>query len=309
MNYSFPFFAIPCHSSLVTRHFSLSLPAFMGIFSSNTDKKKAGEMSFLGHLEALRWHLVRSAAVIVILAGVAFCFPEILFGKILLGPKSPDFFTYTFLCDVSKKWNLGDTLCFTEFKFSFQNTDMMGQFSLAMWGSIVAGLIAAFPYVLWEVWRFIKPALKEKESNAASGFILGATLLFVSGVLFGYYIVAPMAIYFLGNYQVDPTIPNIISLDSYISVITTLVLLMGLVFELPMIIYFLARFGIITAAFMHKHRKHAVIVILIVAAIITPTTDILTQMLVAVPLWLLYEISIVVAKRVEIKREREMNNL
>ncbi len=281
----------------------------MGIFSSSPGTKKAGEMSFLGHLEALRWHLVRSAAVIVILAGVAFCYPEILFGKILLGPKRADFFTYTFLCDLSQKWGMGDAFCLSDFNFEIINYDMMGQFTLAMWGSIVAGLIVSFPYVLWELWRFIKPALKEKESKAASGFIITATLLFLTGVLFGYYIVTPMAVYFLGNYQVDITIGNKPSLDSYISIVTTLVLLMGLVFELPMIVFFLARFGIITAAFMHKHRKHAVIVILIVAAIITPTTDIMTQMLVAVPLWILYEVSIIVAKRVEVKREREANNI
>ncbi len=276
----------------------------MGLFSSNSDKKKSGEMSFLGHLEALRWHLVRSAAIIVLLAAVAFCFPEILFGKIILGPKDPNFFTYQFLCNISHKWGMGDTLCFTDFNFKFQNIEVTGQFTLAMWGSVVAGLVLGFPYILWEIWRFIKPALKEKESKAATGFIFYATALFLSGVLFGYYVVTPMAVYFLGNYQVDPSIQNIFDIDSYISVVTTLVLLMGLVFELPIIIYFLARFGIITAKFMGKYRKHAVIVILIVAAVITPTTDIFTQMLVAVPLWILYEASIIVAKRVEKNRPK-----
>jgi sec-independent protein translocase protein TatC len=277
------------------------LPAFMALFG-NKDKKKTGEMSFLGHLEALRWHLVRSAIAIVALAGVAFCFPEILFGKIILGPKDPNFFTYQFLCNLSHKWGMKDTLCFTDFNFKFQNIEVTGQFTLAMWGAVVAGIILAFPYVLWEIWRFIKPALKEKESRAATGFIVWATALFIMGILFGYYIVTPMAIYFLGNYQVDPSIQNIFDIDSYISVVTTLVLLMGLVFELPIIIYFLARFGIITGGFMGKYRKHAIIVILIVAAVITPTTDIFTQMLVAVPLWILYEASIIVAKRVEKNR-------
>jgi sec-independent protein translocase protein TatC len=273
----------------------------MGLFSNN-DKKKAGEMSFLGHLEALRWHLVRSAIVIVLLAVVAFFFPEILFGKIILGPKNPDFFTYQFLCKISHKWGMDDTLCFTDFNFKFQNIEVTGQFTLAMWGSVVAGLVLGFPYILWEIWRFIKPALKEKESKAATGFIFYASMLFLMGILFGYYVVTPMAIYFLGNYQVDPSIQNIFDIDSYISVVTTLVLLMGLVFELPILIYFLARFGIITGAFMGKYRKHAIIIILIVAAVITPTTDIFTQMLVAVPLWVLYEASIIVAKRVEKKR-------
>lgn len=259
-------------------------------------------MSFLGHLEALRWHLVRSAIVVVILGCVAFCFPEIIFGKIILGPKDPTFFTYTFLCDISHRWGMGDTLCFSDFNFHFQNLDVTGQFTLAMWVALVAGLVVGFPYILWELWRFIKPALKQKEISAARGFIGYATGLFLMGILFGYYIVTPMAVYFLGNYQVDPSIVNNWSIDSYISVVTTLVLLMGLVFELPIIIYFLARFGLITGSFMGKYRKHAVIVILIVAAVITPTTDIFTQMLVAVPLWVLYEVSIIVAKRVEKKR-------
>lgn len=259
-------------------------------------------MSFLGHLNALRWHLVRSAAVIVVLAGVAFCFPEILFGKIILGPKDPNFFTYTFLCDLSHKWGMGESLCFKDFNFKFQNIEVTGQFTLAMWGSFVAGLVVGFPYLLWELWRFIKPALKQKEVKAAKGFIVYASALFLTGILFGYYIVTPMAIYFLGNYQVDPSIKNNFTIDSYISVVTTLVLLMGLVFELPIIIYFLAKLGIITAAFMRKYRKHALIVILIVAAVITPTTDIFTQMLVAVPLYMLFEVSIFVAKRVEKKR-------
>lgn len=283
--------------------FSVSLLDFMGLFSSDKGKKKSGEMSFLGHLDALRWHLVRTAIVIVILAGVAFCFPEILFGKIILGPKDPHFFTYQFLCDVSHKWGMGDALCFSEFNFTFQNIEVTGQFTLAMWGSIVAGLIIGFPYLLWEVWRFIKPALKEKESKAATGFIAYATVLFLMGILFGYFIVTPMAIYFLGNYQVDPSIKNNFSIDSYISVVTTLVLLMGLVFELPILVFFLAKFGIITAKFMGKYRKYAIIIILIVAAVITPTTDVFTQMLVALPLYVLYEASIIVAKRVEKKRE------
>ncbi|HLG02275.1 MAG TPA: twin-arginine translocase subunit TatC [Bacteroidia bacterium] len=274
----------------------------MGIFGNK--KKVAGEMSFLGHLEALRWHLVRSAIAVVVGAGVAFAFPEILFGKILFGPKSPDFATYTFLCGLSKDWGMGDAMCFTEFKFTIFNEKVTGQFALAMWASIVAGIIAAFPYILWELWRFIKPALQQKEVNAARGFIFYATGLFLTGVLFGYFVVSPLALYFLGNFHVDANIPNQWTLDSYISVVTTLVMMMGLVFELPIVIYFLARFGLITAAFMRKYRRHSAIAILILAAIITPTTDVFTQILVAVPLWVLYEASIIVARRVEKKQNK-----
>ncbi|GAB4136702.1 MAG: twin-arginine translocase subunit TatC [Bacteroidia bacterium] len=272
----------------------------MALFSGNK-KKEEGEMSFLGHLEQLRWHLVRSVSAILLFAIVAFMYPEILFGKIVLGPKNPDFFTYTFLCDISHKWGFGEALCFTDFDFMFQNTDVTGQFTLHMWAAFVAGLILGFPYLLYELWKFVKPALHEKEIRSARGFIFYASMLFLLGVAFAYYIVAPMAIYFLGNYQVDPSIKNIFTIDSYISVVTTLVLLMGLVFELPIIIFFLAKFGIITGGFMRKYRKHALIVILIVSAVITPTTDVFTQSLVAFPLWLLYEASILVALRVEKK--------
>ncbi len=275
----------------------------MGLFSVNKSAKKLGEMSFLGHLEALRWHLVRSALVIVVLAGVAFAFPDILFKLILFGPKNPDFFTYKVLCQASNSWGMGDTLCFSDFGWNkLLNTEFTGQFTLAMWSAFVAGLVLGFPYLLWELWRFIKPALKEKEVRAARGFIFYASMLFLTGVAFAYYIVCPMALYFLGNYKIDESIENFFTVDSYLSIVTMLVLLMGIVFELPIIIYILARFGIITAAFMHKYRKHAVIVILIVSAVITPTTDILTQTLVAVPLWVLYEVSILVALRVEKNR-------
>lgn len=284
----------------------------MAIFSK--DKKEGeGEMSFLGHINALRWHLVRSVLVVVTLGVAAFFFPDLLFGKIIMGPLDSNFFTYTFLCDLSHKWGMGDALCFGNFEFAKRiiNTDFTGQFMLQMWVSLVAGIVVAFPYVLWELWRFIKPALKEKEVRSARGFIFYATALFLTGIFFSYYVVSPMAVYFLGNFSIltpipnGPSITNYFTIDSYISLVTTLVLLMGIVFELPILIYFLARLGIITAGFMRKYRKHAIVVILIVAAVITPTTDIFTQMLVAVPLWMLYEASVFVAKRVEKKKAAE----
>jgi sec-independent protein translocase protein TatC len=274
----------------------------MSIFSGLKSETKQGEMSFLGHLSVLRWHLFRSAIVIIVLTSIAFCYPEIIFTKILFGPKSANFLTFTLICEYSQSWGMGDSLCFKDFGFKVFNPDMTGQFTLAMWGSFVAGLVVGFPYLLWELWRFVKPALKEKEIKTARGFIFYASGLFLMGVGFGYYIVSPMAVYFLGNYQVDPDVPNMFSLDSYISLVTTLVLLMGLVFELPIIMFFLAKFGIVSGTFLSKNRRYALVVILIVSAVITPTTDIMTQMLVAVPLWALFEVSIVVAKRVEKKQ-------
>lgn len=274
----------------------------MGLFTKRSDRKE-GEMSFIGHLNSLRWHLVRSVLVIIALAGVAFCYPEYVFTEILYGPSRPDFVTYTFLCDCSNAWGMGEALCFKVFAFDFKFIGILDQFSTAMWGSIVAGLVVGFPYLLWELWRFIKPALQQKEINAARGFIFYASVLFLMGVSFAYWIVSPMAVYFLGNYQIDPAHPvdNEFSMDTYISVVTTLVLLMGIVFELPIIMYFLGRFGIITAAFLRKYRKHALVVILIVSAVITPTTDVFTQSLVAFPLWILFEASIIVVARVEKK--------
>jgi len=274
----------------------------VGLFTKRSDKKE-GEMSFLHHIEALRWHLVRAVIVILILAGVAFGFPEILFGKIILGPSKPEFGTYQVLCSLSNSWGMGEALCFKTFEFTFQNTAVTGQFTLHMWAAFVAGLIAGFPYLLWELWRFVKPALQLKEIKAARGFIFYASVLFLMGVAFAYWIVTPMAVYFLGNYKVDPSIQNDFAIDSYISVVTTLVLLMGLVFELPIIMYFLARFGIITAEFLRKYRKHALVVILIVSAVITPTTDVFTQALVAVPLWILFEASIIVVARTQKRSE------
>jgi sec-independent protein translocase protein TatC len=269
-------------------------------------KKESGaaEMSFMSHLSALRWHLVRAALVIFSFAGVAFAFPEILFGKIVMGPSKPEFITFQLLCKLSQSVNLGESLCFTDFDFKFQNIEVTGQFTSHMWVAFVAGLVLGFPYLLWELWRFVKPALGDKEIRGAKGFIAYASVLFLLGVAFSYFIVSPMAVYFLGGYQVDPTIINQFTLDSYISVVSTLVLLMGLVFELPIVAYFLARFGILTSGFLSKNRRIAAIVVLIVSAVITPTTDVFTQMLVAVPLWVLFEASIIVVKR----QEKKMKN-
>jgi sec-independent protein translocase protein TatC len=266
-------------------------------------KKSAGQdrddMSFMGHLSVLRWHLVRSAIVITVLAAMAFAYPEILFGEIVLGPSKSHFLTFKVLCHISHLWNMGDALCFSNFGYRFQNIDVTGQFTSHMWVALVAGLIVGFPYLLWELWRFIKPALAEKEIRAARGFIAYASILFLMGVLFSYYIVSPLAVYFLGNYQVDPSIENKFTLDSYISVVSTLVLLLGLVFEMPIVAFFLGRFGVLTADFLRRNRRYALIIILILSAVITPTTDVFTQMLVAVPLWVLFEASILVVRREE----------
>ncbi|TND09121.1 MAG: twin arginine targeting protein translocase subunit TatC [Bacteroidetes bacterium] len=275
-------------------------------------KKKGDDMSFLDHVEDLRWHLVRSAAVIMLFAAIAFMDDEIfgkdiLFKMLLFGPIDKDFPTYTVLCNLSHQVGLGDALCFKDFNVPVTNFKMTGQFTLDMWAAFVAGLVIGFPYLLWELWRFVRPALKNNEMLAARGFLVSASLLFFSGVLFGYFIVTPLAVYFLVHYKASGAIANIFDVNSYIDVVTMLVLVMGLIFELPIIIFFLTRFGLVTADFLKRNRRYALIVILILAAVITPTTDVVTQMLVALPLWVLFEASIVVAKRVEKKMEAKQN--
>ncbi|MBP6412955.1 MAG: twin-arginine translocase subunit TatC [Bacteroidia bacterium] len=255
----------------------------------------ASEMSFLEHLEALRWHLVRSAIVVFSLAILAFVYNDILFDKIIFAPRHADFWTYVQMCRLSDFLGLGDALCIKSLNFDLINTQLSGQFTMHMWIAFVAGLILGFPYVIWELWRFVKPGLKEAERKYTSGLVFFISSLFAIGVAFGYYIIAPLSINFLGNYQLSTDVKNMIEMDSFISTITTITLASGLVFELPIVVYFLTKIGMMSPQFMRKFRKHAVIVILIVAAVITPSPDVTSQLLVAFPLYLLYEISIFVS--------------
>ena len=263
------------------------------------DKKP--EMSFLQHLEALRWHLVRSAAAIMVLAGVLFCYKDFVFDTVIFGPMHSDFLTYKGLCKLSHITGLGETLCMQSISFSLINIDLSGQFTSHIWVSLIGGLMVGSPYVLWELWRFISPALHEKERKYTTGVVFFASILFIAGVLFSYYIIIPMTINFLGNYQVSPLVKNTISMDSYISTVTILTLIMGLVFELPIVIFFLTKIGILGPAFMRKHRRYAIVIILIIGAVITPTSDIPTLLIVSTPLYLLYEVSIFVSKYAEKK--------
>lgn len=258
------------------------------------------EMSFLDHLEALRWHLVRAAAVIIGLAIVAFIRKDILFDGIIFALKRPDFPTYRLLCWLSAKYNLD--LCITDFSFDLISINLSGQFTTHMFVAFMAGLIIGMPYLLWEIWRFVKPALSSTEKKYTRGVVFFTSALFITGVLFGYYVISPMSINFLGTYQVSSLVKNQINLDSYISTITILTLAAGVIFELPMVVYFLSKVGVITPAFMRSYRKHSMVVILIVAALITPSPDVTSQLLVALPLFLLYEISIFISAAV-VKKE------
>lgn len=267
--------------------------ALFGLF--NKSGTTNGEMSFWGHIDALRGHLFRSSMVVVILSVVLFCFPEILFDKIIFAPLKDDFITYRAFCKLSHLLNLGDDLCFGHYTFKLQSLGLSDQFTSQMWIAFIGGLILGSPYVLWEVWKFIKPALKEKERKSSSFFIISATFLFIVGVCFSYFVIAPLMINFLGNYKVSDMVENNFTMDSYISTVTTLTLSAGLIFELPILVYFLTKFGLITPEFMRKYRKHAVVVILVVAGIVTPSPDVTSQLLVAFPLYFLYEASIFVS--------------
>jgi len=258
-------------------------------------KQPHKEMSFLDHLEVLRWHLVRSTAAIIIIASIAFVFfKDLLFNKILFAPTSVDFYTYKVLCKISKQ--LGTKgMCITELPFTLQSLGMAEQFSIHIWTSLTAGLIIAFPYILWETWHFISPGLYKKERKNAIWFILISSILFFLGVLFGYYVITPLSVNFLGNYSVSDIINKNFQIASYISIVKSSVLAAGLMFELPVIIFFLAKLGLVTPDFLKTYRKHAIVVVLIVAAAITPP-DVISQIIVTIPIILLYELSIVISK-------------
>lgn len=263
------------------------------------------EMSFFGHLATLRMHLVRSALVIVSITALAFAYYDVIFNNIVMGPKNPTFWTYRMMCILGEKFNLGPDFCIKEIPFQIINTEMAGQFTLQMNSSLIIGIVLGFPYLLWEIWRFVKPALHENERKSASGFVAYATLLFVLGILFGYYIIAPLSVNFLANYTVSEYIVNTITIDSYLSTVATLTLGTGIVFELPILIYILSKLGIMTPKFMRNSRRYATVIILIIAAVVTPTPDLFTMFTVSVPLFLLYEISIIVSGKVERKRKQK----
>ena len=260
-------------------------------------------MSFLDHLEELRWHLIRATLGVVIVAVVAFVMKGFIFDVVLLGPYHGDFPTYQLFCQISQYFGLDDSFCTTEPLFEIQSREMAGQFSAHLWTSIWAGFIVSFPYILYELWSFIGPGLYDKERSNAKGFIFIASFLFFTGVLFGYYIVAPLSVNFLGSYTVSDMVHNDIDLQSYISTIRTSVIAAGLIFELPILIYFLTKVGLVTPEGMKKYRKFAVVAVFLLSAIITPP-DIASQIIVAIPILILYQISIGISKIV-LKREEK----
>jgi sec-independent protein translocase protein TatC len=266
-------------------------------------KGEEKEMSFLEHLEELRWHIIRSILAIVIFMILAFIFKNYIFGAIILGPKNPNFITNRLLCQLGELLNTA-ALCINTKPLNLINIKMSGQLTTHITISMVAGLILAFPVILWEFWNFFQPALKPHEARYARGAVIAASLLFFVGVLFGFFLLAPLSIHFLSSYEVDAQVVNQINIRSYIGTLTSICLATGLVFELPIVAFFLTKIGIITPAFMRKYRKHAIVIIFILSAIITPP-DVFSQTLVAIPLLILYEISIIISARVMKQKDKD----
>ncbi len=257
------------------------------------------EMSFFDHFDAFRGHIVRSVIAIFILSVVAFLNKYILFDVIIFGPIHTEFWTYDMMCNLSHYITDGDEYCIKEMGFVLSNISMSGQFSQHIYVSFITGLVLGFPYILWELWRFIKPALSNKEIKYAQGLVFFSSILFFIGILFGYFFLSPLSINFLGSYKVSELVSNEINLDSYVSFITTLTFATGLIFEMPILVYFLAKIGIMGSKWMRKNRRYAVVVILILAAVLTPSPDVASMVMMFIPLYGLYELSILVAVNVE----------
>ncbi|KLT71022.1 MULTISPECIES: twin-arginine translocase subunit TatC [Flavobacterium] len=267
-------------------------------------KKNLNEMSFLDHLEELRWLLVRSTIAVVVMGIVTYFVSDYLFDSVLLGPTRPTFFTYQYFCQLSHQLGFAESICITELNFIIQNTEMEGQVNIFVWMCLLAGFVLSFPYILWELWKFISPALYEKERKNAKVFIFTSSLLFFLGVLFGYYVVIPMSVNFVATFSVSDVVKNQFTLDSYMGMVKTSILASGLFFELPILIYFLTKLGLVTPDFLRKYWKYAVIIILIVAAIVTPP-DVVSQTIVAIPMLLIYEVSILISRIVYRNKMKE----
>lgn len=270
-------------------------------------KNVQSEMSFLEHLEELRWHIVRSAGAVFLFAIVAFVMKDFIFDTVILNPKTPEFWTNRMMA------KLGDLVGSEALKINQKplqiiSIQMAGQFMTHIWVSIIAGIILASPVIFYEFWRFIKPALYDKEKKHASGAVFYTSILFMMGILFGYFLIVPLSIHFLGTYNVSSDVSNQINLKSYISSVTSISLAAGVVFLIPIFSFFLSKVGILTPRFMKTYRKHAYVVMLLLSAIITPP-DIFSQVMVCFPLVFLYEIGIIISRRVVKKREKELGEI
>ncbi len=273
--------------------------------NTKTNKKEPEKvMTFWDHLDELRMHILRTLIAIVVLAIIAFLNREIIFDYIILGPSTSDFITNQWLCKLGELLSI-NALCIEDMKLQIINIKMSGQFLTHMYISIVAGFILSFPYMLWEIWRFVKPAMHNEERKYSQGGVFISSFLFLIGILFSYYLIVPLTVNFLGTYQVSKEVTNQISLSSYISTVVSVTFAVGVVFELPILVYFLTKIGVLTPNFMKKNRRYMYVILLITSAIITPP-DMFSQILVVVPLIGLYEVSIGVSNRIYKKTQQEL---
>lgn len=263
------------------------------------------EPGFLDHIERLRWHIVRSLLAIVVLTIVSFMFIPWIFDNIIFAPAKLSFPAFKYMCQLGQLTGMEESLCVTSLPFKIQSRNMTGQFMMSITASLVIGLIAAFPYIVWEIWRFLKSGL-EHDIKPSKGAIFIVSLLFFTGVFFGYFLLCPMSVWFLATYSISDIISNEFDISSYVSTISGLVIGCGLLFQFPVVIYFLSKAGIVTPQIMRRYRKHSVVVILILAAIITPTADPFTLTLISLPLYLLFELSILTSSRVIKKAEESI---
>lgn len=281
----------------------------MALFGNKNTVNDEAEMGFFDHIDALRQHIFRAAIVVILVTCVMLYKSSWVFDRLIFGPVKSDFLTYRLLCHLSNSIRPllckfspllcpDKGLCFDGLDIKFMNTELFGQFMTQIQISIVLGVVFSFPYIIWEIWRFIRPALSETEARKSGRIVVFSSVFFFIGVAFAYFLIVPFSLNFAYGYQISGQVSNMFTLDNYISFVTMMMLGSGAIFELPMIIFFLAKMGIITAQFMRNYRRHAIIVILILAAVITPSPDMFTMTIVAIPIYFLFELSIVVAARV-----------
>jgi len=279
--------------------------ALLDFFDKRVKDPKA-EMTFIDHLEDLRWHIIRAVIAVIIGAIIVFVFSDYVVNELLFAPTRPDFVSSLWLCKLGHKIGIGDTLCFPGVNAKFLENTMTGQFIASFTLAFIGGFIIAFPYIFWEFWRFVKPALSETELKKTRGVIFWVSILFFSGVLFGYYILTPFMVNFYFNYKLSDQILIMPSFSDYLENLIYTTAGIGVLFQMPLLIMVLARIGIVTGSFLKKYRRHAFVIILIAAAIITPSTDPFSLTIVTIPLYLLFEASIIVATRINRSQEKEM---
>lgn len=258
-------------------------------------------MTFIDHLEALRWHIVRSLIAWLVVSTGIFIYRDWVFDNIILSPSRSNFVSYIYLCRFSHYIHIGNALCMPPVNVPLQGNTVSGPFVTALNISMVGGFIAAFPYIFYEFWKFVKPALSKKELKYGRMSIFWVSFCFFLGAFFGYYILAPFTYNFLANFTIGTTkaYTYLPTLDDYISTLNNLLLGCGVAFELPVLAVVLAKIGLINARFLATYRRHAYVIIIVIAAILTPSPDWISQAIVAMPLILLFEISVLLVKRID----------